>query len=48
MVEVCNTETCLYGLKTDHLPMLTALNLEIPIAQPTNIHNYHEIDWGEF
>lgn len=48
MVEVCDTETRLRGLKTDHLPVLTALNLEIPIAQPANIRNYREVDWGEF
>ena len=48
IIETCDTETRYRGVKTDHLPVVTKLNLEISIMQPSDIHNFRDVDWGEF
>lgn len=48
LLEACDTETRFRGTKTDHLPILTILNLTVPLSQPTAIRNFREVDWGYF
>ena len=48
LIEACDTETRYRGAKTDHLPVVTKLNLAIPITQPSATRNFREVDWGEF
>lgn len=48
MIEVCETETQFCSTRTDHLLVVTKLNLAIPITEPADIRNYREVNWGEF
>ncbi len=48
LLEACDTETRFRSIKTDHLPIVTKLNLEVPMAQPSATRNFREVDWGEF
>ena len=48
MIETCTTKTRFHSIKTDHLPVITKLNIEIPITQPPPTRNFREVDWGEF
>jgi ribonuclease HI len=48
LVETCDTETRFRSIKTDHLPVITTLNLNIQIEQPTATRNFREVDWAEF
>lgn len=48
LLEACDTETRYQGTKTDHLPVVTKLNLAVTITQPSATHNFREVDWGEF
>jgi len=36
------------GINTDHLPILTELNLNANIAPEEEIHNFQNVDWAEF
>jgi len=36
------------GINTDHLPILTELNLNADIAPEKEIHNFQNVDWAEF
>lgn len=44
----CSTNPALRGPATDHLPILSILDLEIPRATTEEKHNYRETDWDEF
>ena len=48
MIEACDTETCFCSIKTDHLPIVTKLNLEVPLTPPSSFCNFCEVNWGEF
>ena len=44
----CTTDLDQRGPKTDHVPILTHIDLEIPPAPDSDFRNYHKVDWGEF
>lgn len=44
----CTTEPYLCGPKTDHLPILLALNLEVPRTTSTPRLNWRDVDWTKF
>lgn len=48
LMEICDTETRLRRVKTDHPPVITALNLVVSVAQPSATRNFKEVDWSEF
>lgn len=48
LIELCETETRFQSLKTDHLPVVIKLNLEIAATQPSTIWNYRQVAWEEF
>ena len=48
MLISCDTRTDLRGVLTDHLPILTILDLEIEPADDTPFTNFREVDWEEF
>ena len=48
MVTACNTLPEHRGINTDHLPILTELNLAMSILEDNPILNFREVDWDEF
>jgi len=48
MVTACNTLPDHRGINTDHLPILTELNLATDILEVNPIPNFREVDWDEF
>ena len=48
MLISCNTQVKYRGVKTDHLPIVTELELAIPATQEQSIKNFREVDWEEF
>ena len=48
LVTICDTVTSKRGINTDHLPILSKLNLETAIAKESAIHNFREVNWEEF
>ncbi|KAF9245440.1 hypothetical protein BU15DRAFT_32663, partial [Melanogaster broomeanus] len=44
----CKVHPELRGPTTDHVPILSTLELEIPSATTENIRNYREVDWEKF
>ena len=44
----CMTDLGQRGPKTDHVPVLMELDLTVPLAPNTEMHNYREVDWEEF
>ena len=48
LVEVCNMETCFCSIKTDHLPIITQLNMATPTAPSSSFHNFQDVDWIDF
>ena len=44
---VCDTAPRLRAPKTDHVPILSILDLEIPRATTTTAYNYREVDWDK-
>ena len=48
LVELRDTETRFRSLKTDHLPVITKLNLATVLAPPSATHNFRQVDWVEF
>ena len=44
----CDTLPDHRGINTDHLPILTELNLKADIAEDAEILNYWNVDWGDF
>ena len=45
---ICNTAPRLCPLKTDHVPILSTLDLELPQATTTVNFNYRDVDWEKF
>ena len=45
---LCTTDPGQRGLKTDHVLVLTELDLAIPLAPDTTTCNYRAVDWEEF
>lgn len=48
MVNTCNTLVEHRGINTDHLPILTELDLETDIHDPDPFPNFREVDWEGF
>ena len=48
MLIKCDTKPDFRGIKTDHLPICTELNLNTPKARTEAILNFHKVDWDEF
>jgi ribonuclease HI len=48
MLIACSTQTKHRGINTDHLPILTELDLEINTTEPPPIPNFREVDWADF
>jgi len=44
----CDAQPDQRGVNTDHLPILTELNLKADVAPEEEIHNFREVDWDEF
>ena len=44
----CDTETSSRGINTDHLPILTKLDLATATVEESAMHNFREIDWEKF
>src|SRR6267154_4158445 len=44
----CYTNPALRGPATDHVPILSVLDLEIPHATIEEKHNFQEMDWDKF
>src|SRR6266481_6384363 len=47
-VVVCNTDLRLRGLGTDHVPVLTTLEFEIPERTKEACRNFRATDWDKF
>ena len=48
MLISCDMQMGLRGILTDHLPIITVLDLEIEPAADTPFTNFREVDWDEF
>jgi hypothetical protein len=44
----CNTQPDHWGINTDHLPILTELNLKADVVEDAEIPNYRNMDWDNF
>jgi hypothetical protein len=44
----CNTNPASRGPKTDHVPITSILELEIPLANTEPAHNFHNTNWDKF
>ena len=44
----CDTCPEYRGIKTDHLPIITELDLEISAAKEVPTYNFRQVDWEEF
>jgi ribonuclease HI/exonuclease III len=44
----CDTRADCRGVNTDHLPIVTELNLEATMAKEVTLHNFREVDWERF
>jgi len=45
---ICDTAPRLRAPKTDHVPILSTLDLDIPRATVTTSYNYRDVDWEKF
>jgi hypothetical protein len=48
LIIACNTEPSKRGINSDHLPILTKLDLATTIIKESATHNFREVDWEEF
>src|SRR5216683_8149683 len=48
MLIFCNTLPGERGINTDHLPILTELNLEVDTTELEHIPNFRNVNWEEF
>ena len=48
LITACDTITTSRGINTDHLPILTKLDLATALTAETNTHNFRDVDWTEF
>ena len=44
----CDTQPDQRGINTDHLPIITELDLIADIIQEEDINNFHNVDWDKF
>jgi hypothetical protein len=47
-VITCNTSPSLRGPGTDHIPVLTVLDMETRLSPPAPFRNFRMVDWGQF
>jgi endonuclease/exonuclease/phosphatase family metal-dependent hydrolase len=45
---VCEALSDAQGINTDHLPILTTLDLDLTCAPSSEPKNYHNVDWEQF
>lgn len=45
---ICDTAPALHPPKTDHVPILSTLDFQIPKATTTTSYNYRDVDWEKF
>src|SRR6266481_3703192 len=48
LVVICDMDPRLMGPGTDHVPMLTTLEISIPQREETECRNFREVDWEKF
>src|SRR6202789_2364967 len=48
LIKVCDVIASKRGINTDHLPILTSLNLATTISEASVTHNFRDVDWEEF
>ena len=48
LISACDTVTTSRGVNTDHLPILTKLDLATVLAAESNTHNFRDVDWTKF
>ena len=48
LVVVCNMDPRLVGPGTDHVPVLTTLEISIPQREEMECRNFREVTWGKF
>jgi len=48
LVIMCDTVTSKRGVNTDHLPILTKLDLATALAEENTTHNFRDVDWIKF
>ena len=48
LVVICDTDPQQRGPGTDHIPVLTTLDLEVPAAVAVSRRNYRATDWSKF
>src|SRR5712672_4209163 len=48
LLTVCDTVTSERGVSTDHLPILTKLDLATSTAEERITHNFRDVDWKDF
>ncbi|KAH9064434.1 hypothetical protein EDB87DRAFT_1551013, partial [Lactarius vividus] len=47
-ISTCNTVPAEQGINTDHLPIVTVLDLDLSKAPPKTTRNFKEVDWKRF
>ena len=47
-VVVCDTDPRQRGPGTDHIPILTTLDLAVPVKAEVGCRNFRETDWADF
>lgn len=48
LINSCDTAASKRGINTDHLPILTTLNLAATLSEESITHNFRDVDWEEF
>ena len=48
LIMLCTTDPDQRGPKTDHVPILTRIDLDVPLAPDADFRNYREVDWESF
>jgi hypothetical protein len=48
LLTICNTQPDTRGINTDHLPILTELNLEVATVEQKSTYNFRDVNWKEF
>jgi ribonuclease HI/exonuclease III len=48
IIIACETRPDTRGINTDHLPIVTELDLEAVITKSDPLHNFRDIDWEQF
>jgi hypothetical protein len=48
LITSCNTQLDHWGINTDHLIIITELNLKADVEEDVKIPNFQSVDWGKF